>query len=108
MARIEPGVVVVHVEDPRRHVVDERVEALPRILRVADAPREERVAGEQVRGAFRIQVGEGDGASGVPAQVDDVQRDLAEPYLVPLPQRFVDGDRQPVRVFGAGESLRST
>src|SRR3954469_17932619 len=70
VAGIEPRVVVVDVEHAGRDVLAERVEALAGVLRVADASREETVAGEEVRVPGRFGVGQGDRAGSVAAQVD--------------------------------------
>src|SRR5690606_29193883 len=71
--RIDPGRVVEDVEHTGGDVLDETVEALARVLGVAHAAGEERVAGEQVGGAVRVDVGQRDGAGRVAAQVHDVE-----------------------------------
>ena len=48
VAGVDPGGVVVHVEDPVGDVGDEALEALTRVLRVPDATGEEGVTGEEV------------------------------------------------------------
>ena len=83
---VDPGVVVVHVEDPLGDVGIQGLEALARVLGVSDPPREKRVPCEQMGVPVRVGVRERDRAGGVPAQVQDVELDLAEPDPVAVHQ----------------------
>src|SRR5690606_41922098 len=86
---VEPGLVGQAAEDLGLQVGHQRVE----VARVRGPPRaagEQRVAGEQVRYAAggRVAVEQGDRTRGVPHEVDDLQRTVADAYRVAVGQRL--------------------
>src|SRR4051794_3433691 len=73
VAGVEPGLVGEAVEDLGADVVEQRGEGVLVAEGVADATREQAVAGPQVRGAAGVVVQQRDGAWGVADEVDHLE-----------------------------------
>src|SRR5437764_861084 len=89
---VDPRLVGKCVEDLLRHVIDQRLEVL-RTRGAPDAAWEQAVAGKDVR-PVRPRVDERDRPGGVPDEVDDRQRAVAEAHLVAVLERATDRHRQ--------------
>src|SRR6185437_13967800 len=72
VARVEPDLVGEAVEDLRRYVADQRREPRRVLFGVADAAREQRVAGEQMAAVGRVV--QDDRPRRVALDADDLER----------------------------------
>jgi peptidoglycan/LPS O-acetylase OafA/YrhL len=93
VARVDPGVVGQRSEEPLLDVVDQAGEPRGVLLRVADPAGEQAVAGEHVRAGIPAAPHQRDAPGGVPAQVDDVERLVADGDGVAVLDRPGDGHR---------------